>query len=277
MSHHSSCPTEVLGSTLLVYDYIITLNDEIKYIWRSQRSVGKYLFLFVRYLPFLDVTISTARVFILPPVSETACLWLYAIPGYALEFGVLAADVIVGLRTWAIWGRKLAHGILLLVTFLGIYSSGFYFIATALSLLHFSVSPFPSILQSCFLTSAASPSSLAAQYIQIVVYEAIVFVATLVKGIQHIMRGSTTSLFTVVYRDGLLFSGCLFALSLSQVLVIMNAPPDLAFSLVPIQRVMHAILPARVVLHLRKAIPTMRQEASGSVENIALHDRTSDT
>jgi hypothetical protein len=42
---------------LQVYDYLITFDDEITYVWSSKWNVGKILFLLVRYPVFLDIVV----------------------------------------------------------------------------------------------------------------------------------------------------------------------------------------------------------------------------
>lgn len=39
---------------MFVYDYLLTLEMEIELVWRSKWNWIKYLYLFQRYLPFVD-------------------------------------------------------------------------------------------------------------------------------------------------------------------------------------------------------------------------------
>ncbi|KAJ4477748.1 hypothetical protein C8J55DRAFT_515419 [Lentinula edodes] len=45
------------GCTLLLYDYLLTLDDEIEFIWRKSWSIGKVLFIISRYYSLI-VTIA---------------------------------------------------------------------------------------------------------------------------------------------------------------------------------------------------------------------------
>jgi hypothetical protein len=49
----SSLPVNLIA--LAVYDYSLTLNREIDYIWLSKWNLIKVTFMVQRYLPFLDL------------------------------------------------------------------------------------------------------------------------------------------------------------------------------------------------------------------------------
>jgi hypothetical protein len=46
--------TTVAASTIFVWDYIITFRMEVDLVWKSQWTSMKALYLFQRYLPFID-------------------------------------------------------------------------------------------------------------------------------------------------------------------------------------------------------------------------------
>jgi hypothetical protein len=50
--------TAFVAVTLLVYDYILTLPDEITYFWRGRKSWPALLFFINRYLPLLSMVIN---------------------------------------------------------------------------------------------------------------------------------------------------------------------------------------------------------------------------
>ncbi|PFH47954.1 hypothetical protein AMATHDRAFT_150896, partial [Amanita thiersii Skay4041] len=39
------------------FDYLLTLDLEIKYVWKSRWSIIKFLYLVMRYMPFLSVIV----------------------------------------------------------------------------------------------------------------------------------------------------------------------------------------------------------------------------
>jgi hypothetical protein len=47
-------PTTVSASTMFVWDYILTFRMEVDLVWKSKWTVMKGLYLFQRYLPFIN-------------------------------------------------------------------------------------------------------------------------------------------------------------------------------------------------------------------------------
>ncbi|KAJ3990794.1 hypothetical protein F5050DRAFT_1813453 [Lentinula boryana] len=45
------------GSTLLFYDYLLTLDDEIEFIWKKSWSIGKVLFIISRYYSLIAAVV----------------------------------------------------------------------------------------------------------------------------------------------------------------------------------------------------------------------------
>ena len=45
----------VIACTMFVWDYILTLGREVDLVWKSKGNFMKWLYLFQRYLPFIDI------------------------------------------------------------------------------------------------------------------------------------------------------------------------------------------------------------------------------
>ncbi|KAF9005238.1 hypothetical protein BDQ17DRAFT_386132 [Cyathus striatus] len=50
--------TLVACGTLLIYDLLCTLDQEVAYVWSEKWSLGTFLFILNRYLPFVDTFLS---------------------------------------------------------------------------------------------------------------------------------------------------------------------------------------------------------------------------
>ncbi|KAF9014840.1 hypothetical protein BDZ89DRAFT_962522, partial [Hymenopellis radicata] len=46
-----------------VYDYLLTLDQEVELVWRAKWNVTKILYLATRYLPFVDIVVVLWRKF----------------------------------------------------------------------------------------------------------------------------------------------------------------------------------------------------------------------
>ncbi|KAF8887425.1 hypothetical protein CPB85DRAFT_1335370 [Mucidula mucida] len=56
---------EVASIALLIYEHLLTFDQEIALIWPSKWNVTKILYLLTRYLPMLDAVLVLWRMFLL--------------------------------------------------------------------------------------------------------------------------------------------------------------------------------------------------------------------
>ncbi|OAX33558.1 hypothetical protein K503DRAFT_748599 [Rhizopogon vinicolor AM-OR11-026] len=95
------------GYTLLVYDYFLSLNDEISYIWTSPWTVVKVMFLVNRYGNLVGQTyIRLEEAGILAHDSRTFCVTFGLITSYFLVLSSESIHILVLMRASAIWGTR---------------------------------------------------------------------------------------------------------------------------------------------------------------------------
>ncbi len=90
--------------TVLVYDLILLLPTEINYVWLP-RPVHPLLWLFAlnRYLPLIDAAIAIN--WLLHKPSAAQCRQLSFITGPLAALGIFISQVILMIRTYAMWNR----------------------------------------------------------------------------------------------------------------------------------------------------------------------------
>ncbi|THH32838.1 hypothetical protein EUX98_g1348 [Antrodiella citrinella] len=105
---------DVASAALLVYDFILTFHSEVTLIWPSQWNPVKVLFVLTRYLPFVNMCLvlfyQTKE-----NIDVEMCQKTYYPAGWLIVIGIVVAEVILVVRTWAIWGRSQKVAILLAV------------------------------------------------------------------------------------------------------------------------------------------------------------------
>lgn len=116
---------QAAGLTLLMYDYILTLDLEVRYFWQSMHGRWKHagflrlLFLSNRYLPILTQILNTTGA-IYPRVSDKFCnVWfrqVVEITGTLEWFAIPAA--IVCYRTCALYSHNIRAIVGLVATYL---------------------------------------------------------------------------------------------------------------------------------------------------------------
>ncbi|KAG0707925.1 hypothetical protein DFH29DRAFT_559705 [Suillus ampliporus] len=103
------------GHTVLVYDYLLTLKDEIRYIWNAPWTPVKILFLLNRYGNLIGQTfIRLEEAGLLAHNSEEFCQRFAVFTTCFMFLSTVSIHITVLVRAWAIWGtRKIVTKILI--------------------------------------------------------------------------------------------------------------------------------------------------------------------
>jgi len=99
------------GATFF-YDYVLTLHLEIKLIWLSRWSYTKILFLVVRYMTFVSVSLSIFNL-TFPNRSEESCRVTTPVQTWFLMMGIFLSEAVLAVRTWALWQQNPIIGVVL--------------------------------------------------------------------------------------------------------------------------------------------------------------------
>ncbi|SJL06903.1 uncharacterized protein ARMOST_10245 [Armillaria ostoyae] len=221
--------------TVLIYDLLLLLPTEINYLWLP-RPVHPLLLLFAlnRYLPLID----TAMIMLLRGPSAAQCRLLSFITSPLATLCVFASQVILMLRTYAIWDRHKAVfwcfiGIVIFCFIPEVVGVGLQLKTIQCGLLAIRdsrqlntisfavVGPFDNSVCS------SHPSKVAdLLYIPVLVSETIIASLTLMKGVQHLRRSSHPFL-KELYVSGMFSYACLLFITLANILVPMWAPGTL--------------------------------------------------
>ncbi|KLO19408.1 hypothetical protein SCHPADRAFT_935463 [Schizopora paradoxa] len=239
----------VASATILVYDYLLTFRDEAKLIWPWKWGLGKVLFFLTRYLAFVDITIFLVYWFD-QSLNFTACRPLITAGSWFLWAGITIAQYIISLRTYALFGRSKYIGFALIALNMGVEIATIILLNSYLQKLVYIPTPFPTVI-TCF--TEAPRSKLYLDYALIMIIEMCIIGLTLWRGISE-WRSVNSPLIGTLYRDGVTFFLCLFAISFTNFILYVVTQSLLLELLLPeFQRVMHSVLTARIVLHLRAA------------------------
>jgi len=228
--------------TILAYDYVLMLRHEIQFVWRSADwRLGKCLYLATRYLGFVSNILAITGNFH-HGLSVHACAVIETSADWTLLAEIGIAQVILYIRTYAIWGQSRSIKYLLISTFLTI------FIAGCMGYKFTALQYFPTTLKmvpAC--DSSGRATGIAVDYGLVCLSELVVVALTIWRCAQYELKDMSSLLF-VLYRDGLLFFLCLFGISSFNIVsaLLWN---DLSM----LQCVMHSVLTSRVILHLHIA------------------------
>ncbi|KAF8491251.1 hypothetical protein JB92DRAFT_3006766 [Gautieria morchelliformis] len=254
---------DLASIVILIYDYLLTIKLEVELIWGIPWNVGKFLYLLTRYSVFVDSLMLAYFHFASGQyVSARTCSLVYQISGWFIFWGGCLAEIVLIFRTWAIWGRsrKVAFGLPILMVIVVVPLGYLTRIGlTSLSFAGVTRLPIPN-RQSCFITRNGSVTILW-DYVIIVSFETVILVLTLIQGVRH-YRHTTSSLVSTLYADGILYYVYLLMLSVANVVFLASVEKKTGATLILMQRVFHAILPGRILLHLRMAAVRDEQAVS---------------
>jgi len=238
----------VAGTTLLAYDYLLTFQKERKYIWDAPWTPGKVLFLVARYMPFIDIPVLLTS---LSPRSSLSCT--FAAYWQTITIGIACdlANIVYGLRTWALWRRSRILGGLIILCGVGLS------IGAILVLLPQSQAAPSSytgrILEyyGCF-DPPSSGNGVWKAYLLTGCFQLVLFLATFTRGVQH-WRGRPEKLTSVLYRDAFLAFGTQVGADIVNI-ILLSTMGDTNYSINVTYRALLSILPARIILNIREAV-----------------------
>ncbi|KZT30325.1 hypothetical protein NEOLEDRAFT_325412 [Neolentinus lepideus HHB14362 ss-1] len=211
----------VATGTILTYDLLCTIDEEVEYVWKSRQSLGTVLFYLNRYTPFIDTFISLNL--LTGKHSAQACERNFKVILWLIVIGTLISEYILCLRTYALWERRRSIGIALSIIYSGLFAAGIGIISIEAQSLHYEDPPLPDI-PGCFMRSASSIVFI--DYILILIAETIMVTLTIAKAVKH-LRHTRSPLVVTLYRDGILFYFILLTVTIANVIIPVAGPPAL--------------------------------------------------
>ncbi|EJT96776.1 hypothetical protein DACRYDRAFT_112399 [Dacryopinax primogenitus] len=184
--------------TLFAYDYLLMIQKERRYIWAAKLTPGKVMYLLVRYLPFLYLPLCVFEEGIMGdlPLDCAKATLALTIPEL---LAAAIADVVYGLRSWAVWGRGFPMVCLIIVAYI-------LFNGAAVVIVSIDQSALTSVriqgLSGCF-TPPLHSNSFWVAYLLNTTFQLLLLILTLLRGL-HFWRRQTGNLTTVLFRDAFL-------------------------------------------------------------------------
>ncbi|KAF9220608.1 hypothetical protein BS17DRAFT_786812 [Gyrodon lividus] len=237
------------GLVILLWDHLLTLQDEVQFIWKAKLSTPKVLFLFNRYIVPIAMIVQTHGFSGIGnlELSSTFCKAWFAVATFIGMSSIATSNFLVLLRLWVLWDRspRLMLWTLALFIITQMFSLGFtgYIIYQMIPTLMFEP-----MLHVCTLTSKPAFVMLWSPGIA---FELMVFITTFWNAFDR-PRQQDTQMAKVLYRDGSVYFFGLFALRLVNMVLSIVAPLSLMFlGLFFIWSISNITL-ARLILNLRR-------------------------
>jgi hypothetical protein len=195
--------------TWILYDYLITLDEELKLVWPQRLNRGKVLFLFVRYYTIAVILLNTIQIHLFTHkgyATDTSCVAFYVVTRVAGGIAVWAIEIIMQLRIYALFGcsRKIA-----------IFNAVLFF-TSMLSCL--GIITYDGVLRKKLIANAVHLPLIGcpvinggiqwAEWVPTTIYETILFSFALVKYLQRPRKsaiGEDISMYNILINDNMLY------------------------------------------------------------------------
>ncbi|PAV15067.1 hypothetical protein PNOK_0962000 [Pyrrhoderma noxium] len=230
---------------LLVFDWFLTIDEEISLVWPSGWALPKILYFLNRYPVFVDPIL---LIYTLGYGSDSnICVTLFRIEGAFTAFGFITAQIILGMRTWAIWERRLGITVYIVSTFLAALFVDLFFLVKYLrGVSYLTTNP----LGGCLLQF--DNRIVFVCFCVVIFTETSMLLLLVLKAHQHFQISKST-LMVRMFNDGVVYFSYILLTSIANLVTILVAPISLHIMFIIIQRAFHSIFCSRVLLHIRGA------------------------
>jgi len=237
----------ISAAALLIYDYLLTVHLEVKFIWFSHWGYTKILFLLIRYMAFADTFIVLHNQ-LFYDVPESTCKVTWPVAAWLLVWKMIFAEAVLAIRTWAVWRRNKVVGAVLAAVTVGNIVAQCILVVRFINSMQYAPTPYPGF-QGCFLTGVSR--ILAANYASLTGLQAIVLGLMGLSAFRSYRVGHTNELSLVIHRDGILFYVYLLLITAANVVVITVSSLETMTMLSSLEDVLYSVLTARIVLNIR--------------------------
>lgn len=243
------------SSAIIVYDHLITLDDELDLIWSGPWTVGKGLFILNRYYFLLSVFVNNYGL-LWAKLNDNFCLRFFQWQGWTGWFACALAEVILQMRIYALFFHERRVHIIMITCFVLTASASAAIMGYVLT--HIDVLSRIPFTDVTFCFSPNIPDWFFAFWIPILVFESLLCALALLRGFQTFRTDqgifqSSRYLVRILVRDSIMYFLIMFVTYLTNLLVWVVGPVSLLEIPIGFTVALSCALGNRVILNVRKA------------------------
>jgi len=190
----------VASVALLSYDTVLNVGDEVIFIWGSRWNFGTWLYLATRYLAFVDM--SAMLLYLFRDIMDVqTCRTVYATSAYFAFIGAVIAEIILTMRTYALWYKSRLVLVILILLDLSLLIPAAWITYMSVNALEFISSPFPTLVP-CLPTVPMTKEFISIAGVMIL--EALMTILAVLSAVNH-WRHTKNPLIRTLYRDGVFY------------------------------------------------------------------------
>lgn len=246
--------SQLASGTIILYDHLVTLDDEVELIWKSSWSWGKGLFIINRYYAMISVIVNTYGLFS-PHLSNAFCLNFFRWQGWTGLIACMIAEVILQMRLYAMY--SLNKKVLAVM-------GGCFIVATAASatvmgtvLSRITAVAYPLTPNLIFCVPSNISHHFFAFWIPMLAFETLLCGMALYKGYETFRSSGSRfrtgrHLVGILIRDSILYFLVMFATYLTNLLVWITASQNLLEIPIGFSVALSCVMGNRIVLNVRQ-------------------------
>ncbi|KAI0788006.1 hypothetical protein C8Q74DRAFT_1366795 [Fomes fomentarius] len=225
---HISELANVASMALLVYDWQLTLGDEVNMIWMSNARVSKLLYLWIRYFGIAAHAFMLNFLLVANPseaVSDSFCNAATKVEIAAPTIIWWSVEFVFALRVWILYRRSRKLLIFLAVMYIASISVSFVLLARALPQANPSPIPRGLNIPGCF---SEIPDTIYQVLVIGLIATSILCLLTVYRMLtfrEEVLHVPRSPLMTLFLRDGLLYYTCVNVIFLLNLFMIRYATP----------------------------------------------------
>ncbi|KAK0444566.1 uncharacterized protein EV420DRAFT_1003068 [Desarmillaria tabescens] len=270
---HSTRYSALASGVIVLFDHLITLDDEVDLVWRSHWSIGKLLFIINRYYTLLSVIFNYYGLFMMP-LSESVSHRFFQWQGWTGLIACMIAEVILQMRLYALYLLNKKVLALMVTSFIICSASAAVIMGIVLSKLSMSYT----LAGTSFCAPNGIPDYFYTFWIPTIAFESLLCGLALFRGFQTFssdgpLFSSGRHLVSILIRDSVFYFVVMFATYLTNLLVWTAAPADLLEIPIGFSVTFSCVMSNRIILNVRRANQEVTEsKATGSPEQRSKKD-----
>ncbi|KAJ6571410.1 hypothetical protein B0H19DRAFT_660634 [Mycena capillaripes] len=269
---------QLASSAIIIFDHIITLDEEVELIWKSSWSTGKTLFVINRYYTLASVIINNYALFS-PSLTDSVSLQFFRWQGWTGLIACMIAEVILQMRLYALYFLNKKVLALMVVTFMISSASSAVIMGKVLHGITALAHPIPG---TTFCVPVGVPGYFFAFWIPIIGFESLLCGLALYRGFQTFRAEGTLfqsgrHLVAILIRDSVLYFLVMFATYFTNMLVWVSAPTNLLEVPIAFSIALSCCLGNRMILNVREVNREIKtaQHTGDTIKHQTRETRTS--
>ncbi|KAG1842450.1 hypothetical protein C8R48DRAFT_737638 [Suillus tomentosus] len=235
----------VAAMAAVVFDYCLTLPQEVQLIWGKKWGIVRVLFTLTRYATLMGTAMTTYSA-VTDRLDYTSCATFDSVSYGSHLISIITAEGLLIFRTLAFWhqSKKLRVWLLVFAAFCIAAAVGVSNVVSSVTV----TNPPGVNSTNCVFENGGKGGAI--QYGFLIIHELVLMILTIYKKFSF-YKGTQGRLATILYHDGMIYMTCIMMASFANVLITLFVPETYTDILDAPQLVIHGVLASRILFNLR--------------------------